>query len=189
MVLTPSLMLPLGTPAPDFKLINVVTNKPCTLADVTGKKGLIVAFLCNHCPFVQHIWPVFNKLSQTFIESGIGVVAISANDAHHFPEDGPDAMKEMAETQKLSYPYLYDETQEVARAYQAACTPDFYLFDAHLKCVYRGQFDGSRPDNDVPVTGEDLRHAVMALTAGVANDRPQKPSIGCNIKWRETTEF
>tara|TARA_B000000565_G_scaffold103496_1_gene77353 strand:- start:28858 stop:29427 length:570 start_codon:yes stop_codon:yes gene_type:complete len=189
MALTPSTMMPLGTPAPDFLLINVITNRPMTLDQVMGKKGLIVAFICNHCPFVQRIWPEFNVLSRSFIESGVGVVAISANDSEQFPDDGPEAMKQTAEKMKLPYPYLFDADQSVAKAYQAACTPDLYLFDADKKCVYRGQFDGSRPENDVPVTGEDLRHAVMCLLSGIPNDREQHPSIGCNIKWRSEKNF
>jgi peroxiredoxin len=189
MSLTPTKQIPLGHTAPNFTLPDVTSGKDVSLNDINGDKGTAVMLICNHCPYVIHVIDELVKLATDYQKKGIGFVAISSNDVENYPQDSPEKMKEFAAENDFPFPYLYDESQEIAKAYDAACTPDFYLFDAHLKCVYRGQFDGSRPDNDVPVTGEDLRHAVMALTAGVANDRPQKPSMGCNVKWRETPVF
>lgn len=180
---TPSTMVPLGTKAPHFALTDTVTDTTHTLEDVKGEKGTVVMFICNHCPFVVHVNPEIVKLSKTYQAKGIGFVAISSNDITTHPQDAPHLMKKKAEEVGYSFPYLYDETQEVARAYDAACTPDFYLFNADLKLVYRGQLDDSRPKNGIPLTGSDLRGAMDALLQGKAVNTDQKPSIGCNIKW------
>ena len=182
MVKTASTMLELGTSAPDFSLPNV-DGSTVSLADVSGKAGLLVAFVCNHCPFVVHIRDAFAKFAQEYQEKGIAVVAISSNDVENYPQDSPEKMQEEAAEHGYSFPYLYDADQSVAQAYKAACTPDFYLFDADTKLVYRGQFDASRPGNGIPVTGEDMRAACDAVLAGQAIPEPQIPSIGCNIKW------
>ncbi len=181
MSLTPSNMLPLGTFAPDFSLLNPKTGTIQSLDDIAGDKGLLVMFICNHCPFVKHIEAGLMKLGEDYSDSGIGMVAISSNDAFDYPEDGPGKIA----VKSYPFPYLYDETQNVARAYQAACTPDLYLFDGNRLLVYRGQFDDSRPGNDTPVTGQDVRLAMDALLAGAPLPTNQKPSIGCNIKWRD----
>jgi thiol-disulfide isomerase/thioredoxin len=178
-------MLPLGTKAPDFELMDTVSNKNLTLKDVIGEKGTVVMFICNHCPFVIHVNPEISKLAEEYIQKGIGFVAISSNDVENYPQDSPHLMKEKAKEATYSFPYLYDETQDVARAYDAACTPDFYLFDAGLDLVYRGQLDDSRPGNDIPLTGSDLRNAMEALLSGNPINPDQKPSLGCNIKWKQ----
>lgn len=183
MAKTPSNMLPLGTQAPHFELIDTVTDTPRTLENVKGEKGTVVMFICNHCPFVKHVNPEISKLGKAYQTRGIGFVAISSNDIVTHPQDAPHLMKQTAKKEDYPFPYLYDETQEVAKAYDAACTPDFYLFDADLKLVYRGQLDDSRPGNGMPLTGADLRDAIDALLQGEAIDPDQKPSIGCNIKW------
>nr|WP_299174497.1 thioredoxin family protein [uncultured Allomuricauda sp.] len=183
MARTPSNMLPLNTAAPDFDLIDTITDKQLTLKDVAGKKGTVIMFTCNHCPFVIHVNPEIVKMAQEYQPKGIGFVAISSNDIINYPQDAPHLMKQKAKDEGYTFPYLFDETQEVARAYDAACTPDFYLFDSELKLVYRGQLDDSRPGNGVPLTGSDLRNAMEALLKGDAIDSNQKPSIGCNIKW------
>jgi peroxiredoxin len=184
MVKTASTMLELGTSAPDFSLANV-DGSTVSLSDFTDKRGLLVAFICNHCPFVIHIREQFSKFGKEYQDKGLGIVAISSNDTSTHPQDGPEQMKQEAAAQGYVFPYLYDGTQEVAQAYKAACTPDFFLFDADLKLVYRGQFDSSRPGNGIPVTGEDLRAACDAVLSGSPIPEPQKPSIGCNIKWKE----
>ncbi len=184
MARTPSTMLPLGTPAPPFSLPDARTGAMVSLDDSTGAAGLLVMFICNHCPFVQHVRGQLAELGRDYADRGLAVVAINSNDASTHPEDGPAAMKREAASHGYVFPYLFDETQEVARAYQAACTPDFFLFDATRKLVYRGQLDGSRPGNGVPVTGTDLRAAIDAVLAGKPPSDDQKPSIGCNIKWR-----
>jgi len=184
MAKTPSNMLALGTQAPEFKLPDTVSGEVIALNDVRGEKGVFVAFICNHCPFVKHLKSELAALVKEYQAKGIGAVAISSNDIENYPDDAPEKMKADAEEFGYSFPYLYDESQEVAKAYEAACTPDFYLFDANLKLVYRGQFDDSRPGNDIPVTGEDLGAAMEALTQGNDISPEQKPSIGCNIKWK-----
>ena len=184
MVKTASTMLELGTSAPEFSLPNV-DGSTVSLSDFTDKKGLLVAFICNHCPFVVHIREQFSTFGKEYQEQGLGIVAISSNDVETHPQDGPEQMKDEATAQGYVFPYLYDGTQKVAQAYKAACTPDFFLFDADLKLVYRGQFDSSRPGNGIPVTGEDLRAACDAVVSGAPIPEPQKPSIGCNIKWKE----
>jgi peroxiredoxin len=184
MALTESTMLELGTEAPDFALTDVVTGKTVKRDDLRGQKALLVMFICTHCPYVKHVEKGLAALGADYEGKPVNIVAISSNDADMYPDDGPAGLKEQAQTMGFRFPYLYDETQAVARAYDAACTPDFFLFDGDLRLVYRGQFDGSRPGNGVPVTGEDLRGAIDAALAGRAIPAQQRPSIGCNIKWK-----
>lgn len=185
MVQTPSDMIPLGTKAPDFSLVDTISGELINLSDVRGAKGTLVMFICNHCPFVVHIQDALAKLSNDYANSGIGIVAINSNDIENYPDDAPDKMKAKALELGYQFPYLFDETQAVAKAYSAQCTPDLYLFDGDLRCAYRGQFDDARPNNDVPVTGDSLRSAMDLLLEGRAVPREnQKPSIGCNIKWK-----
>jgi peroxiredoxin len=184
MALTESTMLELGTEAPDFALTDVVTGKTVKRDDLRGQKALLVMFICTHCPYVKHVEKGLAALGADYEGKPVNIVAISSNDADMYPDDGPAGLKEQAQTMGFRFPYLYDETQAVARAYDAACTPDFFLFDGDLRLVYRGQFDGSRPGNGVPVTGEDLRGAIDAVLAGRAIPAQQRPSIGCNIKWK-----
>lgn len=184
MARTESTMLALGTAAPDFTLPSVVSGEDVSLATFEGKRALLVMFICRHCPFVVHVRDELARLGRDYDGSDLGIVAISSNDAESYPDDGPESLKEMAEELGFTFPFCYDESQEVARAYDAACTPDFYLFDGERRLVYRGQLDASRPGNDVPVTGEDLRRAIDAALAGEAIDPEQRPSLGCNIKWR-----
>jgi peroxiredoxin len=186
MALTPSNMIPLGTKAPDFFLPDTVTGKFFSFDDVKGPHGTLIVFTCNHCPYVKHIQQQFTAIAEEYLKKGIGMAAISANDIAQYPEDAPDKMKELALREGYSFPYLYDESQEVAEAYDAACTPDFYLFNAEKELVYRGQFDDSRPGNHLPVTGEDLRGAMDALLTGREISPEQRPSIGCNIKWKKS---
>jgi len=179
-------MLPLGTAAPDFKLPDVVSGKPLSLALLQSDVATVIMFICNHCPYVKHVNKGLVKLAADYQTKGVAFVAISSNDVTAYPADAPERMKELASEQGYSFPYLYDEDQSVAKAYQAACTPDFYIFDAGMKLVYRGQLDGSRPRNNVPVTGEDVRAALDAVLAGKSVSEKQRPSLGCNIKWKET---
>jgi len=187
MVKTASTMLPLGTRAPDFSLVNV-DGRTVALADYDGSSALLVIFMCNHCPFVKHVASELTRLGHEYQSRGVAIVGISSNDVSGYPADSPEQMIHEAELQGYSFAYLYDETQEVAKAYKAACTPDFFLFDGEQKLVYRGQLDSSRPGNGIPVTGEDLRRAIDAVLAGQAVSREQTPSIGCNIKWKEDCE-
>ena len=180
-------MLPLGTEAPDFSLVDT-DGKTVSRRDFKGKKGLLVIFMCNHCPYVKHVADELKRLSDEYLAKGVGVVAISSNDAFAYPDDSPEKMKEEKAMRGYAFPYLFDETQEVAKAYHAACTPDFFLFDADHKLVYRGQMDDSRPKTDRPVTGADLRAALDALLAGQPPLATQTPSLGCNIKWMEGSE-
>ncbi|RXJ45820.1 thioredoxin family protein [Gelidibacter gilvus] len=184
MAQTPSNMLPLGTKAPFFKLMDTVSDEKLTLDDCKGLNGTVIMFICNHCPFVIHVNSKLVQLAKEYKSKGIDFVAISSNDIENYPQDGPKFMKKTAIDEGYIFPYLYDQTQEVAKAYNAACTPDFYVFDAHLELVYRGQLDGSRPGNDIPVTGEDIGNALNALLNNQPISQDQKPSIGCNIKWR-----
>lgn len=179
-----SQMLPLGTPAPDFRLPEPAIGRARALADVRGTVGTVVMFICNHCPYVKHVEAELVRVARDYGGRGIGFVAISSNDAAQYPEDGPEAMAAHAREQGYPFPYLHDETQAVARAYQAACTPDLYLFDGELRLVYRGRLDGATPGNGVPVTGADLRAALDALLAGREPLARQQPSLGCNIKWK-----
>lgn len=183
MAMTPSNMLPLGTAAPDFRLNDTVSGRALALADVRGAKGTLVMFICNHCPYVLHVNPELVRLAADYLARGVGVVAISSNDVRDYPADSPERMGEVA--RRLGYPfaYLHDATQSVARAYDAACTPDFFLFDAQLKLAYRGRLDDSTPGNRRPLTGTDLRAALDALLSGGAPVPEQFPSVGCNIKW------
>jgi peroxiredoxin len=187
MVRTASTMLPLGTKAPAFDLIGV-DGRRATIDDFQGARALLIVFLCNHCPYVKHIADGLAAVCREYQEQGVAVVGINSNDAASYPEDSPEQMAREAEQRGYTFPYLYDETQEVARAYRAACTPDFFLFDAEQRLVYRGQFDSSRPGSEIPVTGEDLRAAMDAVLAGDPLPSDQKPSIGCNIKWRTGAE-
>ena len=180
---TRSTMLPLGTSAPDFDLPDP-SGKRVSLADYKDAPALLVAFICNHCPFVKHIRKEFAAFAKEYQARGVGIVAINSNDVENYPEDGPEKMVEEIKLAGYTFPYLYDESQNVAKAYRAACTPDFYLFDREHRLVYRGQFDGSRPGNAVPVTGADMRSAVDAVLAGQSVRADQKPSGGCNIKWK-----
>ena len=183
MALTESTMLELGTAAPDFALPDVVSGKTVRRDDFGGQKGLLVMFICTHCPYVKHIEKGLAQLGSDYVGK-VGIVAISSNDAENYPDDNPAGLKRQAETMGFRFPYLYDETQAVAHAYKAACTPDIYLFDGNFKLVYRGQFDGSRPGNGVPVTGKDLRAALDAVLRGEKPPADQQASIGCNIKWK-----
>ncbi len=184
MALTESNMLPLGTIAPDFSLYNAVNGKPITLQEISGKQATVVMFICNHCPYVKHVNDGIATVAKDYQENGIGFVAISSNDAEKYPEDGPEKMKQNAAQHHFPFPYLYDETQETARAYDAACTPDFYVFNNQLQLVYRGQLDDSRPGNGIPVTGKDIRNVLDALLENKTIPGRQKPSMGCNIKWK-----
>lgn len=184
MGVTLSTMMPLGTHAPDFKLFNTVTGEFVSLQDIKSPKGTVMMFICNHCPFVKHVLPEIINLATDYLSQGISFVAISSNDPITHPEDGPQNMTETALAFKFSFPYLFDESQAIAKAYGAACTPDFFIFDGDLKCIYRGQLDDSRPHSNTPVTGKDVRKALDALLSGMPVDANQKPSMGCNIKWR-----
>lgn len=184
MSLTLSTMLPLGTKAPDFNLVDAISNKNVSLQNIRGEKGTVVMFICNHCPYVKHVNDEIVRVSNDYRVTGFGFVAISSNDIINYPEDSPQIMWETARENHYSFPYVYDETQEVAKAYDAACTPDFYLFDAELKLVYRGQLDNSRPGNGIPPNGRDLREALDNILNNNPQRKDQKPSMGCNIKWK-----
>ena len=188
MARTESTMLALGTPAPDFQLPDVVSGKSVSLKDFAGQKALLVMFLSRHCPYVQHVKRGIAALAKDYGAKSLGIVAISSNYIPDYPADAPDSLKEMSRELGFDFPFCYDETQEVAKAYQAACTPDFFLYDAARRLVYRGQMDGSRKSNDVPVTGVDLRKAIDAVLGGQPVDAAQRPSLGCNIKWRPGNE-
>ncbi|MEN9239916.1 MAG: thioredoxin family protein [Thermostichales cyanobacterium SZTDM-1c_bins_54] len=183
MVLTPSTMMDLGTPAPDFQLPDVVSGQTISLQTFADQAALLVMFICQHCPFVKHVEAELARIGNDYRDQGLGMVAISANSIETHPQDGPEYLKAMAERLGFRFPYCYDATQDVAKAYTAACTPDFFLFDGDRRLVYRGQLDDSRPSNDQPVTGKDLRAAIEAVLQGNPVSPAQKPSIGCNIKW------
>ena len=191
MAATESMMLELGVQAPDFNLVNTNPKFPMefmSLAEFKGAKGLLVMFVCNHCPYVIHLRKALIDLANDYADKGVKVVAISSNSADSHPQDGPDAMRQEAAAHHFPYVYLYDQSQAIAKAYKAACTPDFYLFDEHQKLAYRGRFDGSRPRNDIPVTGKDMRQAVDAVLSGEMPVAEQLPSMGCNIKWAPGNE-
>ncbi len=188
MARTPSTMIDLGTEAPDFCLPEPATGKTVCRDDFKGKKGLLVMFISNHCPYVKHIADELARFAEEYQDRGLGIVAINANDVENYPDDAPEKMIEEVKARGYTFPYLFDESQKVAKAYQAACTPDFFLFDGDFKLVYRGQFDDARPRNDEPVTGKDLRAAADALLAGRPIPEDQKPSLGCNIKWKPGNE-
>lgn len=179
-----SVMLPLGTEAPAFQLRDVVTDKMVSLDSFAGKSALLVMFLCRHCPYVQHVQNEIAKIGRDYADTGLGIIGISSNDPVSYPDDAPERLKDMARRLGFRFPFCFDETQEAAKAYKAACTPDFYLFDGRRRLVYRGQLDDGRPGNNKPVTGRDLRAAVDAVLAGKPVDSNQKPSIGCSIKWK-----
>lgn len=185
MALTYSNMLPLNTVASAFELLDTTTDKLRSLEELRGQQGTVIMFICNHCPFVKHIQKELVNIAKDYQTRDITFIAISANDAETYAEDAPDKMKEVAKKMQYPFPFLYDETQNVAKAYHAACTPDFFVFDEQLKCVYRGQLDDSRPNNGVPITGHDLRDALENLLTGKLINQDQKPSLGCNIKWKE----
>jgi peroxiredoxin len=187
MALTPSTMLPLGTPAPDFNLPDT-NGEMVSLEDFRGAPALLVLFICNHCPYVKHIRAGLAQLARDYLPRHVAIVAISSNDVANYPDDSPMKMKEEMKAAGYTFPYLYDETQEVAKAYRAACTPDIYLFDKNRKLVYRGQLDDSRPNSGLPVTGKDLRAALDAVLGGKPVSANQKASVGCNIKWKPGNE-
>ena len=184
MALTESNMLELGTQAPDFFLPDTVSGNSMSFKEVKGEKGTLVVFSCNHCPFVVHLNHQLVQIANHYLPKGIGFVAISSNDVNNYPDDSPDKMNIVAKVLKYPFPYLYDESQDVAKSYDAACTPDFYIFNREDKLIYRGRMDGSRPGNEVPVTGSDLRFALDATLFGINEIHPQIPSAGCNIKWK-----
>ena len=188
MARTESYMLPLNTEAPSFTLPNSVDNQMLSLEEVKGSKGTLVIFMCNHCPYVIHLLDKMVEISNEIKPMGIHTVAISSNDINSYPEDRPELMKKLALEKSFGFPYLYDETQEIAMAYEAACTPDFYLFDGELKLVYRGRFDDARPKNDNPITGLDLMTACTNLSNGFPQEANQIPSLGCGIKWKAGNE-
>ncbi len=184
MASTPSSMVPLGFKAPDFTLPDTLTNTLKSLTELQSDKATVIMFICNHCPFVKHVNEQLVKLALDYQPKGISFIAISSNDADNYPEDSPSKMREVAIELKYPFPYLYDETQAIAKSYDAACTPDFYIFDQEMKCVYRGQLDDSRPSNGKPVTGRDMRNALDKILEGKKVSTEQLPSIGCNIKWK-----
>lgn len=184
MAQTPSTMVSLGTKAPNFSLPDTVSGKNLSLENLKSEKATVIMFICNHCPFVKHVNKELVRLANDYIPKGISFIGISSNDVANYPEDSPEKMKQVAKELGYPFPYLYDESQEVARAYDAACTPDFFIYDKELKLVYRGQLDDSRPSNGIPVTGKDIRAALDCLLGGKLISSEQKPSIGCNIKWK-----
>ena len=188
MARTPTVKLELGYAAPNFRLQDVITGNQFTYHELRGSKGTVVMFICNHCPFVVHVLDELIRVGQDYKYRGIGFIAINSNDVKNYPDDSPTRMKELAAVKQFPFPYLFDESQEVAKAYFAACTPDFSVFDAENKCVYRGQLDDSRPGNDEPVNGKDLRTVLDLLVQGKAIPKNQKPSLGCNIKWKPGNE-
>jgi thiol-disulfide isomerase/thioredoxin len=185
MSLTPSNMIPLGSPAPDFNLADAVSGQHIALGNIKGEHATVVMFICNHCPYVKHINNELTRLGNDYKPKGVGFVAINSNDIIAEPEDSPEHMKQVATELKYPFPYLYDATQQVAKNYDAACTPDFFVFDKNLKLVYRGQLDDSRPSNNIPLSGKDIRDTLDALLAGKQVSPRQRPSIGCNIKWKK----
>ena len=183
MSVTPSNMLPLGTKAPDFKLVDTIDDTLVSLDEGKGQNGTLVMFICNHCPFVIHVNPQLVQLAKDYISKGINCIAISSNDVENYPQDAPHLMKQHAIDNDYIFPYLYDQTQDVAKAYDAACTPDFYLFNKDLELIYRGRYDDSRPGNKKPITGKDLHNAIDHMLNEETNNSKQYPSMGCNIKW------
>jgi thiol-disulfide isomerase/thioredoxin len=184
MAATPSNMVPLGFEAPDFRLMDTISGRYLTLNDLASHKATVIMFICNHCPFVMHVNDQLVKLAKDYIPKEVSFIAISSNDVDNYPQDSPEKMRKKAFELDYPFPYLYDETQEIAKAYDAACTPDFYIFNKDRKCVYRGQLDDSRPSNGKPTTGKDIREALDNLLAGKEINPVQIPSIGCNIKWK-----
>ena len=185
MARTESTMLPLGTKAPDFSLKNTVYQNIVSLSDIKSEKATVLMFICNHCPYVIHLHEGLKKLVQDYQKKGVSFVAISSNDTKQFPEDSPEKMSDLFAELGFTFPYLFDETQKIAKAYQAACTPDFFVFDKNLELAYRGQFDNSRPGNNIPVTGSDIRKAIDCILSKKPVSETQLPSMGCNIKWKQ----
>jgi peroxiredoxin len=184
MVMTTSNMLPLGTKALDFTLLDIITENKKSLSELKSDQATVIMFICNHCPFVIHVQQELVRLANDYLPKEVAFIAISSNDVKNYPDDAPEKMQEVAKQMSYPFPYLYDETQQVAKDYDAACTPDFYVFNKEMKLVYRGQLDDSRPGNQIPVTGKDIRAALDNLLAGKLVNSEQKPSIGCNIKWK-----
>lgn len=182
---TMSNMIPLGTKAPNFELIDTISNQKLSLEQLKSDKATVIMFICNHCPFVKHIESKLVEIAKNYQAKGVAFIAINSNDIENYPDDAPDKMQQTAKKYGFCFPYLFDETQEVAKAYKAACTPDFYIFDKNLLCVYRGRFDASRPNSPIPVTGDELTTALDNLLAGKPINSDQKASIGCNIKWKK----
>ncbi len=185
MSLTPSNMLPLGTKAKNFNLMDTISNSLISLQEAKGLKATVIMFICNHCPFVIHVNSEIVKIAKEYKSKGVNFIAISSNDVENYPQDSPEKMTQNAMDEGYIFPYLYDQTQEVAKAYQAACTPDFYVFNKDLELTYRGQLDNSRPGNNIPLSGSDLRHALNCILENKENKETQKPSMGCNIKWKK----
>lgn len=185
MAATPTIQIPLGYTAPDFNLLDTVSGKHKTLQELKGEQATVIMFICNHCPYVKHVNSQLVQLANDYISKGIGFIAISSNDIENYPDDSPEKMTITAQEEKYPFPYLYDETQEIAKAYQAACTPDFSIFDADLKCVYRGQLDDSRPKNDSISDGKDIRKVLDCILNNEILPEKQIPSLGCNIKWKQ----
>ncbi|MDA3905691.1 MAG: thioredoxin family protein [Bacteroidales bacterium] len=183
-----TIKIPLGFNAPDFHLTDTISGKSINYKSIKGEKGTLVMFICNHCPYVLHVMDELVRIGKEYMPKGIGFVAINSNDVENYPQDSPELMKQFAADRDFPFPYLYDESQETAKAYQASCTPDYNLFDANDICVYRGQLDASRPGNDVTIDGKDLRAALDAVIAGKKPDENQLPSSGCNIKWKNEDE-
>lgn len=184
MSLTPTTQIPLGFQAPEFSLTDTISGNTVSLDQFKNKKGLVVIFMCNHCPYVKYVLDGIIQLGRDYIPKEIGFVAISSNDVENYPEDSPEQMQKLGVEKKFPFPYLYDESQEIAKKYHAACTPDFDVFDADMKCVYRGQMDDARPGNNIPVTGKNLRNVLDNILEGKAITGYQKPSVGCSIKWK-----
>ena len=184
MARTPSNMISLGSKAPNFNLLDVTSNSTLSLLESKGSIATVIMFICNHCPYVKHVNPTISKLAKDYNSDEIKFIAISSNDVVNYPDDSPEKMKINAIDNDFNFPYLYDETQDVAKSYDAACTPDFYLYDSNLELVYRGQLDDSRPGNDIESDGSDMKNAIQCLIDGIENKELQKPSIGCNIKWK-----
>ena len=184
MARTPSNMISLGSKAPNFSLLDVTSNSTLSLFESKGSIATVIMFICNHCPYVKHVNPTISKLAKDYNSDEIKFIAISSNDVVNYPDDSPEKMKINAIDNDFNFPYLYDETQDVAKSYDAACTPDFYLYDSNLELVYRGQLDDSRPGNDIESYGSDMKNAIQCLIDGIENKELQKPSIGCNIKWK-----
>ena len=184
MARTPSTDIPLGFKAPEFNLPDTVSGKTLSLAELASSKATVIIFMCNHCPYVLHVLDEIVSLATEYKAKGVSFIAISSNDVQNYPDDSPDKMKDLAIKMKFGFPYLYDESQEVAKAYDAACTPEFHIFNGDMSCVYRGQLDDARPGNEAPVTGRDVRDALDNVFAGRPVSEIQKPAMGCNIKWK-----